>query len=89
MILYFVFKNKKSVTNEKILDFELKINETEEQKVAEIKDHEIINVAKLDALISSDIYPVVGKISQNKNVCDGIMVNDKQTTQNHTIEVRS
>ncbi|GJZ13160.1 SWEET sugar transporter [Tanacetum coccineum] len=59
MILYFVYKNKKPVTNEKISGFEEKISAIEEQKTQDINEHKFIDVVKLNALISSVNLPEV------------------------------
>ncbi|KAI3759527.1 hypothetical protein L6452_07412 [Arctium lappa] len=86
MILYFVYKNKKPITNEKISGFEEKINEMEEQKVLEIKDHKIVDIVKLDNLMHYDIIPGVGKMNKNKDVLDHMDVQPR-SLPNCTIEV--
>ncbi|KVI06163.1 bidirectional sugar transporter SWEET10-like [Cynara cardunculus var. scolymus] len=90
MILYFVYKNKKPVTDEKISNFEAKISEMEEQKLPEYKNQKITDVVKLETLIHSDILPVAAKL--NKNGCDQaghVAVEPKAASYvpNHTIEV--
>ncbi|PWA35965.1 SWEET sugar transporter [Artemisia annua] len=61
MILYFVYKNKKPVIDEKISDFEEKISEMEEQKISNLKDQKMPDVEKLNALTCSAILPIVAK----------------------------
>ena len=61
MILYFVYKNKKPVIDEKISDFEEKISEMEEQKISNQKDQKMSEVEKVNALICSAILPIVAK----------------------------
>ncbi|KVI06151.1 SWEET sugar transporter [Cynara cardunculus var. scolymus] len=70
MILYLVYKNKKSVSNEKLSSFEAKINEMDEKKVPEINDHKVIDIVKLETLMCNDIYPTVGKSDKSKDVHD-------------------
>ncbi|KAI3825726.1 hypothetical protein L1987_07317 [Smallanthus sonchifolius] len=84
MILYFVYKNKKPVSNEKVSGMELK-NKTEEHKIPETKDQEIIDIVKLSALICS--VPVVAKLNENNNVVDDHLVVEPHVITNHTIEV--
>ena len=88
MILYFVYKNKKQVTNEKISVFEEKISAREEQKIPNINDHKFIDVVKLNALISSDTLPEVTKLNKNKEVPNHMDVKP-QTMPHRTIEVSS
>ncbi|PWA92378.1 SWEET sugar transporter [Artemisia annua] len=88
MILYFVYKNKKPVTNEKISSFEAKISAMEEQTIPNINDHKVIDVVKLNALISSDTLPEVTKLNKNKEVPNHMDVKP-QTMPHSTIEVSS
>lgn len=87
MILYFVYKNKKPVSDEKVsTGLEIKTIVTEEPKVQENKDQEIIDVVKLSAALMSSL-PVVAKLNENKNVIvDDHLVVEPQVP-NHTIEV--
>lgn len=84
MILYFVYKNKKPVSDEKVSALEIKNIETEEQKVPQKKDQEIIDVAKLSALMCS--IPVIAKLNENNNDVDDRLGVELQVP-NHTIEV--
>ncbi|KAI3717823.1 hypothetical protein L1987_69685 [Smallanthus sonchifolius] len=84
MTLYFVYKNKKPVSDEKVSGIEIK-NKTEEHKIPETKDQEIIDIVKLSALICS--VPVVAKLNENNNVVDDHLVVDPPLITNHTIEV--
>ncbi|KAI7755084.1 hypothetical protein M8C21_026756 [Ambrosia artemisiifolia] len=83
IILYFVYKNKKIVCNEKVSAIEIK-NKTEEQKISENKDQEIVDIAKLSALMCS--FPVVAKLNENNNVVDDHLVVEPQVIK-HTVEV--
>ncbi|GJT16916.1 SWEET sugar transporter [Tanacetum coccineum] len=84
MILYFVYKNKKPVSDEKVLEFETKVVKTEEHRIPEKNDQDIIDVVKLSALISS--IPVVAKLNENAiDVDDRLVV--EPPVPNHTIEV--
>ncbi|KAD5507724.1 hypothetical protein E3N88_15427 [Mikania micrantha] len=85
MILYFVYKNKKPVSDEKVWGIEIK-NKTEEQKVPENKDEEIIDIVKLSALMCS--IPVVAKLNEgdDNNVGVDPLVVEPQAS-NHTVEV--
>ncbi|KVI06155.1 SWEET sugar transporter [Cynara cardunculus var. scolymus] len=86
IILYFVYKNKKPITNEKISSFEEKIIEMEAHKVPKTEDHKIVDIMKLDALMHYDIFPGIGIMNKNKDVLDHMHV-QPQTLQNHDIEV--
>lgn len=66
MILYFVYKNKKPITDEKISTFDAKISEMEEQRIPEFKDQKIINAVKLDTFIHSDVLPVVANLEKDR-----------------------
>ncbi|CAH1423127.1 unnamed protein product [Lactuca virosa] len=83
MILYFVYKNKKPLTNEKILTLEAKISQKEEQKIPEHKDQKTVDILKLENLINSDILPVVAK--SNKIVA--VEPQAPLYVPHHTIEV--
>ncbi|KAK1407161.1 hypothetical protein QVD17_38772 [Tagetes erecta] len=87
MILYFVYKNKKPVSDEKVsTGLEIKTVATEEPKIQENKDQEIIDVVKLSAALMSSI-PVVAKLNENKNtIVDDHLVLEPHVP-NHTIEV--
>ncbi|KAK9072358.1 hypothetical protein SSX86_008792 [Deinandra increscens subsp. villosa] len=83
MILYFIYKNKKPVSDEKLSGIEIK-NKVEEPKVQEQKDEEIIDIVKLSALICS--IPVVAKVDENNNVVDDRVVVEPHVA-NQTVEV--
>nr|KAJ0213794.1 hypothetical protein LSAT_V11C400189860 [Lactuca sativa] len=83
MILYFVYKNKKPLTNENILTLEAKISQKEEQKIPEHKDQKTVDILKLENLINSDILPVVAK--SNKIVA--VEPQAPLYVPHHTIEV--
>ncbi|KAI3504536.1 hypothetical protein L1887_26085 [Cichorium endivia] len=84
IILYFVFKNKKPISDEKVSELEVKKSiETAEPKISGKKDQEIIDVVKLSALMCS--IPVAAKINENTNVDDHLVV--EPHVPNHTIEV--
>ena len=83
MILYFVYKNKKSVSDEKVSELQAKSVETEEQKISEKRDQEIIDVVKLSALMCS--IPTVARLNENTN--DHLVVEPVQVPAAHTIEV--
>ena len=80
MILYFVYKNKKPVIDEKISKFDQKITEMEEQKMPELKDQKIIDVVKLNAYLHA---------AKNANNFDHAAVESQvlQNMPNHTIKV--
>nr|XP_043606623.1 bidirectional sugar transporter SWEET10-like [Erigeron canadensis] len=86
IILYFVYKNKKPVSDEKVSSgLEITKNiETEEIKTQEKKDQEIIDVVKLSTLMCS--IPVVAKLNETNNVIDDRLVVQPHVP-NHTIEV--
>ncbi|XP_071702813.1 bidirectional sugar transporter SWEET9-like [Rutidosis leptorrhynchoides] len=86
IILYFVYKNKKPVSDEKISSgLEIKTIETEEEKIPENKDQEIIDVKKLSTLMCS--IPVVAKLNENNNdAVDNHLVVEPHVP-NYTIEV--
>ncbi|KAK1435722.1 hypothetical protein QVD17_01489 [Tagetes erecta] len=90
IILYFVYKNKKPIFNEKA-STGIKIkNKTEEQKISEAsKDQEIVDIVKLSALMSS--FPVVAaKLNENNNinvVDNHLVVEPVHVTNHSTVEV--
>ncbi|KAM0060122.1 putative SWEET sugar transporter [Helianthus debilis subsp. tardiflorus] len=65
IILYFMYKNKKPVIDEKISKLEVKITEMEEQKVPGLTDQKSIDVVKLEALLNTEVLPVVTKNPHN------------------------
>ncbi|GKB55898.1 SWEET sugar transporter [Tanacetum coccineum] len=65
IILYFVYKNKRPVIDEKISKFDQKISEMEEQKMSKLKDQKIVNVVKLNAYLHAEILPVAAKNANN------------------------
>ncbi|KAI3759522.1 hypothetical protein L6452_07406 [Arctium lappa] len=88
MILYFVYKNKKPITDEKISqngEQKYTIGKTEERKVVEIKDHKTIDVVKLSALLSSDVLPAVAKLKENEH--DAVEPQAHPNVPNHVMEV--
>nr|GEV41637.1 SWEET sugar transporter [Tanacetum cinerariifolium] len=85
MILYFVYKNKKPVMDEKISKFDQKISEMEEQKMPELKDQKIIDVVKLNAYLHAEILPVAAKNANNFD--HGVESQVLQNMPNHTIKV--
>ncbi|KAI3499618.1 hypothetical protein L1887_35421 [Cichorium endivia] len=93
MILYFVYKNKKAISNGKIFE-ELEaekypISEMEEQKIPEIKDCKTIDVVKLSPLVCSDIVAVVSKLNEKGHGAGHVAVEPEAHTSvpNHIIEV--
>lgn len=84
IILYFVYKNKKPVSDEKVSELEAKNVKTVEHKVPEKKDQEIIDVVKLSALMCS--IPVVAKLNEDATDVDDRLVVEPPVP-NHTIEV--
>ncbi|KAM0060120.1 putative SWEET sugar transporter [Helianthus debilis subsp. tardiflorus] len=64
IILYFMYKNKKPIMDEKISKLEAKITEMEEQKVPG-HDQKSIDVVKLEALLHAEILPAVAKNPSN------------------------
>ncbi|KAM0066319.1 putative SWEET sugar transporter [Helianthus debilis subsp. tardiflorus] len=57
IILYFVYKNKKPVIDDKVIDFKEKVSEMDEASVPEVKDQHIVDMVKLNALIRSENVP--------------------------------
>ncbi|KAK1433954.1 hypothetical protein QVD17_10872 [Tagetes erecta] len=84
MILYFMYKNKKPVIDEKIPTFDAKTSEME-QKIPEFKDQKIIDVVKLETLMQSE------RAKLHKNGYDVAHEDAKpqvpSNVPNHTIEV--
>ncbi|KAI3684411.1 hypothetical protein L6452_33634 [Arctium lappa] len=73
MILYFVYKNKKPVINEKITEYRERMSMDEPRGVVpDIKDQNTIDMVKLNVLIPSGNVP--------NNIPQGVV-------RNHTIEV--
>ncbi|CAI9280605.1 unnamed protein product [Lactuca saligna] len=67
MILYFVYKNKKPVIDEKVSRCEDKVAELAEEKLPEFRDQKIIDVVNLKALLHADIHPVFSQNAQKAN----------------------
>nr|GEW03564.1 SWEET sugar transporter [Tanacetum cinerariifolium] len=92
MILYFLYKNKKPISNKQIIEFDEKkcaISEIHEEKISETKDHKSIDIVKLSKLLSSDILPAVSKLTENTHDA-GHIITDPQAhpnVPNHIIEV--
>ncbi|KAF5796623.1 putative SWEET sugar transporter [Helianthus annuus] len=91
IILYFVYKNKKPVCDEKLSGIEIKTKagievntKADEQKIPENKDQEIVDIVKLSAALMCSINPVVAKLDENNNVVDDRLVVEPHVT---TIEV--
>ena len=92
MILYFLYKKKKPITDEKITEFnetKYPISQMHEPRISETKDQKSIDIVKLNSLLSSDILPVVTKLIENTQD-DGHIATDPQArpnVPNHIIEV--
>ncbi|GKB61922.1 SWEET sugar transporter, partial [Tanacetum coccineum] len=92
MILYFLYKNKKPISNKHITEFDEKkctISEIHEEKISETKDHKSIDIVKLSKLLSSDMLPAVTKLTENTHDA-GHIITDPQArpnVPNHIIEV--
>lgn len=92
MILYFLYKNKKPITDEKIIEFHEKkypISQMHEPRISETKDQKSIDIVKLNSLLSSDILPGVTKLIENTQD-DGHIATDPQAhpnVPNHIIKV--
>ncbi|KAI3766056.1 hypothetical protein L2E82_16105 [Cichorium intybus] len=67
MILYFVYKNKKPVIDEKIYKCEEKVTELAEQKLPEYRDQKIIDVVKLKTSLDADTRPVFPENAHDTN----------------------
>ncbi|XP_076882284.1 bidirectional sugar transporter N3-like [Bidens hawaiensis] len=92
MILYYKYKYKKPVSNEKLSEFEATkypVGEMEESKIQEIVDHKTIDVAKLATLISADILPVVTKLKETGHDAGHVALEPqpRPNVPNHIIEV--
>ncbi|KAJ9536020.1 hypothetical protein OSB04_un000813 [Centaurea solstitialis] len=87
MILYFVYKNKKPIIDEKISNFDEKISEMEEQRIPDFKDTKSIDVIKLKGMMPVEILPGAGKYAQNANHVVVVEPRDLQNMPNHTIQV--
>ncbi|KAI7732192.1 hypothetical protein M8C21_033205 [Ambrosia artemisiifolia] len=74
MILYFMYKNKKPIANE---------------KMSELANHKTIEVVKLNALMCSDVLPVVAKLKENGHDASHVAVEPqaRPNAPNHIIEV--
>ncbi|KAI3785901.1 hypothetical protein L1987_45027 [Smallanthus sonchifolius] len=87
MILYFMYKNKKPIANEKMSEFKAKkypVNEMEEKKIQEIIDHKPIDVVKLTALMcSDDVLPVVTKLNENGHDAGHVAVEPPKCAKSH------
>ncbi|XP_076889741.1 bidirectional sugar transporter SWEET9-like [Bidens hawaiensis] len=64
LIIYFVYKNKMSVVDKKMVNFEEKICEMEKGKIPELEEHNTVSVVHLSALVCSDILPVVATLNK-------------------------
>ncbi|MFS7971425.1 putative SWEET sugar transporter [Helianthus anomalus] len=88
MILYYMYKNKKPVADEKITTSEAKNSEMEQQ-IPEFKDQKIIDVVKLETLMHSDIpTPKLHKNGYDAGHGDD-KPKDPSNVPNHTIEVKA
>ncbi|XP_071742524.1 bidirectional sugar transporter SWEET14-like [Rutidosis leptorrhynchoides] len=74
IILYFVYKNKKPIIDDKITEFKERMSSMDEPRVPDIKDRTSIDMVKLNALVRSE------------NVPNSHFVRSPIVT-NHTIEV--
>ncbi|KAJ9536137.1 hypothetical protein OSB04_un000691 [Centaurea solstitialis] len=86
MILYFVYKNKKPIIDEKISKFDEKISEMEEQRIPDFKDTKSIDVIKLTGMMPVEILPGAGKYAQNANHVVVVEPRDLQNMPNYTIQ---
>ncbi|KAI3759532.1 hypothetical protein L6452_07418 [Arctium lappa] len=86
MILYFVYKNKKPIIDEKTFKFEEKVTKMEEQRIPEFNDTKSIDLVKLKGMMPVEILPGDEKYAHNANY---VVVEPQalQNTPNHTIEV--
>nr|GEU86801.1 SWEET sugar transporter [Tanacetum cinerariifolium] len=75
IILYYVYKNKKPEINDKIIEYKEKMS-MDEPRVPEVKDHNTIDMVKLNAFTRSENVP---------NVNVGVV--RSPIVANHTIEV--
>ncbi|XP_076901217.1 bidirectional sugar transporter SWEET14-like [Bidens hawaiensis] len=76
IILYFVYKNKRPVINDKIIEFKEKMNEIDEPGVMEEKDQHAIDMVMVNALI-------------NAPNAHGVAVVPGPVLANHTIEAQA
>ncbi|KAJ9536136.1 hypothetical protein OSB04_un000690 [Centaurea solstitialis] len=91
MILYFVYKNKKPITEEKITaigEQKYTTSKVEEQKIPETIDYKTIDVVKLDALLSSDVL-LAAKLKESEHDVILVAVEPQAhpNVPNHIIEV--
>ncbi|KAJ9536019.1 hypothetical protein OSB04_un000812 [Centaurea solstitialis] len=91
MILYFVYKNKKPITEEKITaigEQKYTTSKVEEQKIPETIDYKTIDVVKLDALLSSDVL-LAAKLKESEHDVIPVAVEPQAhpNVPNHIIEV--
>ncbi|GJW89310.1 SWEET sugar transporter [Tanacetum coccineum] len=91
MILYFLYKNKKPITDEKIIEFDKKkipVAQMHEQRISETKDQKSIDIVKLSSLLNSDILPAVTKLKENTQDAGHIATNPQAhpNVPNHIIE---
>ncbi|KAL8217481.1 hypothetical protein R6Q57_020854 [Mikania cordata] len=86
MILYFIYKNNKPITNEKT---GVMITEIGDQKIPELKDQKAIDVAKLNAFLQLEILPVVAKNARmfDHNAAVPEPQADLHRMPSHTIDV--
>ncbi|XP_071712406.1 bidirectional sugar transporter NEC1-like [Rutidosis leptorrhynchoides] len=92
LILYFVYKNKKPIMDKKMVNFDEKKCELEVQKITELKDQKVIDVANLSALVCSEILPVVATLNQSKHENDYVSIEIPAAygcQPNHIVEVAS
>ncbi|KVI06158.1 bidirectional sugar transporter SWEET12-like [Cynara cardunculus var. scolymus] len=91
MILYFIYNNKKLVTDEKMANFEERIKKMEEQKIPEPKEQKVvIDVKQQSALMCSNFLPnMVAKINKSGCEDDRVAIESQacRNVPNHTIEV--
>nr|XP_043614880.1 bidirectional sugar transporter NEC1-like [Erigeron canadensis] len=89
MVLYFVYKNKKHVGDEKTSKYEEKIAEMEEQKNPKLKDQKVIDVEKLNNLLHTEILPAAVAKNPDHNFDHVVIVEPQvlQTMPIHTIKV--
>nr|XP_043636220.1 bidirectional sugar transporter SWEET9-like [Erigeron canadensis] len=77
IILYFIYKNKKPIIDDKITEFKERMSSIDEPRVPEVKDHNTIDMVKLNALIRSE------NVANNQN--GGVV--RSPIVANHTVEV--
>ncbi|KAI7732191.1 hypothetical protein M8C21_033204 [Ambrosia artemisiifolia] len=86
MILYYLYKNNKPVTNEKNVNIGEITTQKGEQTIPEFKDQKVIDVVKLNALMQAEMHPVVAK-NAHKFDHAAREPQDLHKLPNHTIEV--